>query len=339
MHAGDIDVADQFLGRADVLVICRAMYSSKIMHLIGRARARGLKVLYDVDDLVFDIKRVHLVVDTLDQDTSGDETWNAWFGWIGRYQAVMQLCDGAIVTNPYLAARAKETFPDLPVIIIPNFLNRMQQEISYNLFLRKRREKWRSNGSIHIGYFSGTPTHRRDFAIASEAIGRLMDEDRNVILRIVGFLDDTTNLARHASRIETFPLQDYQNLQRLIAEVDINIAPLQQNQFTNCKSELKFFEAAIVGTMTVATPTVPFREAIDDGRTGFLASSYGWKRKLDEAIAIAHDQTDTGKMAEAAHAIAVARYGWDKQSSKIESAILPFSQDRERELLNEASAL
>jgi len=36
--------------------------------------------------------------------------------------------------------------------------------------------------------------------------------------------------------------------------VEIVIAPLQENVFTNCKSELKYFEAAIVGTIPSYSP-------------------------------------------------------------------------------------
>ncbi len=45
-------------------------------------------------------------------------------------------------------------------------------------------------------------------------------------------------------RITFAPFVDFVELQRLIAEVDVNIFPLVQNTFTNCKSQLKFFEAA-----------------------------------------------------------------------------------------------
>ena len=41
----------------------------------------------------------------------------------------------------------------------------------------------------------------------------------------------------------------------------------------NSKSELKFFEAGILGIPTVAAATQTFREAIDDGVDGFVASS------------------------------------------------------------------
>lgn len=42
-------------------------------------------------------------------------------------------------------------------------------------------------------------------------------------------------------------------------------------EFTNSKSELKYFEAAIVRTQTIATQTPTYGEAIKDGYNGYLA--------------------------------------------------------------------
>ena len=59
-----------------------------------------------------------------------------------------------------------------------------------------------------------------------------------------------------------------------LVRFDINLAPLEVgNPFCEAKSELKYFEAALVGVPTVASPTVPFAEAIKHEITGFLASS------------------------------------------------------------------
>jgi glycosyltransferase involved in cell wall biosynthesis len=66
-----------------------------------------------------------------------------------------------------------------------------------------------------------------------------------------------------------------------MAEVDVNIAPLVINDFTNCKSELKFFEAAAVETTTIASPNYSFKKAITDGKNGFLAKPEEWYQKLE----------------------------------------------------------
>ena len=161
----------------------------------------------------------------------------------------------------------------------------------------------------------------RDFALAAPAILRLMEKDPRIVLRIVGFLDVGPDLNRFRDRIEVFPLQDFLNLQRLIAEVEINIAPLQDNTFTNCKSELKYFEAAICGTLTVASPTFTFAASIEHGHTGLLAQGFDWSSKLEEAVSIVDSRAAYTAMACAAHDAVVERYGWDKHVQTIIDAV------------------
>ena len=58
----------------------------------------------------------------------------------------------------------------------------------------------------------------------------------------------------------------------LLRDLDVNLAPLAPgSRFNEAKSAIKWLEAALVETPTVATPTEPFREAIDHGDTGLLA--------------------------------------------------------------------
>jgi glycosyltransferase involved in cell wall biosynthesis len=94
------------------------------------------------------------------------------------------------------------------------------------------------------------------------------------------------------------PLQDFMNLQMLIGAAELNLIPLQDNSFTNCKSDLKYFEAAIVGTVSVATPTFAFRQSIRNGENGFLARAQEWASVLQGALASPDSYAD---MAAAAH--------------------------------------
>ena len=54
--------------------------------------------------------------------------------------------------------------------------------------------------------------------------------------------------------------------------------------FSNSKSELKYFEAAIVETPTLASPTYSFRLAIDDSVNGYLVDAYDWEDRLEQAV-------------------------------------------------------
>ena len=317
----DLSADDSFIDVADALVICRARYNARVAYMVARARARGIPVLFDCDDLVFDVGRLHLLVDSLNLDQSSEVVWNDWFASMGRIGSTLRLCNSFITTNEYLAERALEYQPRLRTAIVPNYLNPQQQELSLRCYRAKQDSDWANDGRIHIGYFSGSPSHARDFAIVAPAIGRLLARDPQIVLRIAGFLDPDQELMRYRDRIEFYPLQDFMNLQRLIAEVELNIAPLQDNTFTNCKSELKFFEAAICGTLTLATPTFSFRNSIVHGETGFLVPSHAWDLALQEAVAVVEDRSRYSAIAETAFEYVQETYGWDRQARTIARAV------------------
>lgn len=280
--ADELCYRDLILERADVIVICHAKYTVEYAQLVAQARSCGKRVLFDIDDLVFDTRYVHLVLNYLDQPTR-ENYLDYWFADFGRYGALMRICDGVVVTNAYLAERVIE-FCGLPTAVVPNFMNRAQLTHSARILASKHASDFARDGRIHIGYFSGSPTHRRDFAIIEDALVDLMESDPRVILRIVGFLDLDSRFASFSKRVESFPLQTVLNLQRLIGEVEINVVPLQDNAFTNCKSELKVFEASAVGTLSIASPGYALRRAIRDGETGFVAQAQGWSEAFDMAI-------------------------------------------------------
>ena len=120
--------------RADVdtLVLARVRYDADVARPITAAKSQSVRILFDCDDLVLDTRYVHLLLDTLDQDTNPAAAWDGWFASIGRIEATARLCDGAIATNHFLAEQLAETVPG-PVCIVPNFLNRRQQNVSVTL--------------------------------------------------------------------------------------------------------------------------------------------------------------------------------------------------------------
>ncbi len=310
------------LAEIDTLVIARVRYDAKVARLIATARSHGVRILFDCDDLVFDTRYVHLILDTLAQEKSHEDLdW--WFAYIGRIEATARLCDGGITTNECLAERMEDVVQGT-VRIVPNFLNRLQQEVSDHLIAAKRMRQYASDGPLTIGYFSGTPSHKQDFQIVIKSVCRILDRYPDVRFRIVGFMDDIGELAQYSNQVDRLPLHDWVNLQRLIAEVEVNIAPLQQNVFTNCKSELKFFEAAAVGTWTVATPTMPFSKAMAGECTGRLCAAHDWDTGLDEAICLVRNRSKYASAAEANADFVRRQYGWDCFANAILEATLPY---------------
>ncbi len=147
-----------------------------------------------------------------------------------------------------------------------------------------------------------------------------MDEDQRLLLRVVGFLEHIgSDLDRHRARIDSIPLQDFINLQHKIGEVEINLVPLQDNVFTNCKSELKWFEAAIVGAVTVASPTDVYRRVIEHGVNGWLSPAHAWEEVLRQVIE--GGPSLWRAVALRAREDAIQKYGWRNQTKSIYAAL------------------
>lgn len=304
----------------DTLVLARVRYNSEVAHLISAARSLGTRVLFDCDDLVFDTSAVHDILDALDQDSSLEEAWNLWFAYIGRLEAVARQCHGGITTNTFLAERLANIV-DGPIHVVPNFLNRQQAELSQRLLEIKRAQGFNREKSPSLGYFSGTPTHNHDWAVVAPALESIMLEDPRIKLRIVGFSEFLNSFQKvERSRIEVFPLQDWLSLQILISEVDINLAPLRFSEFANCKSELKYFEAAAVGTYTLATDTFPFRQAIKQCGHALTVRADKWRQSLHQALEFVRSGEPHAASAAEGAANAFKHYGWNVHGDTILSA-------------------
>jgi len=302
--------------QADIIVICRAKYSIEYATLISIIRSRGKTVLYDVDDLVFDIDLAHYIANNNAHNISKSPAINDWFAYFARISVAMRMCDGAITTNEFLADQIRQR-TGLPATVLPNYLNQAQLDYSHLICEHKLQQP--DCGKFRIGYFSGSPSHEHDFAIAKDALNSLLVKHDHVELLLVGYLAHKQDSGPLKNRIKTVPFHDYVNLQRVIGSIDLNIAPLQRNIFTNCKSELKLFEASVVLTPTLATPTYTFSRAIEKSIDGFLADDMDWFEQLENIVTM--PSSSLAQVASNSRQKCLERYSWDRLSNEILRAL------------------
>ena len=80
--------------------------------------------------------------------------------------------------------------------------------------------------------------------------------------------------------------------------MDINLIPLVINPFTEGKSDLKYYESALVEVPSVASPTVVYQSCIEPGSNGFLArTSDDWYAALRDLIVDSELRRRMGKRA------------------------------------------
>jgi glycosyltransferase involved in cell wall biosynthesis len=303
--------------QADLLVICRTHYSPILLRLALLFKAKGKPVLFDVDDLVFDTRYTHLLINSLNQDADDGAILVNWFADNARLGEALRLCDGALTTNDFLAQKIK-AFHDVPVAVVPNFINKEQLAVSEALYAQKLVSGFRRTGDIHIGYFSGSPSHALDLAVMEEGLCEILASRPDVKLVMVGYIEPSAALRPFKQQIIHHEFQNFLALQSLIASVDINLMPLQVNSFTNCKSELKYFEAAIVGTLSLASPSHTYQRAIQHGHNGFIAKGHEWGAQLAQVIEALprYEITATQAYDHAHH-----HYAWTQQYSALKQRL------------------
>lgn len=307
----EIKTVEELLPKSAVLVLGRQSGQEKLItKLVKLAHDNRIKVGLDIDDLVFDTKYLDMMLDTIGEK-SNQSYWLAYFSSV---QAMARQMDFFITTNDFLVDKLKKSF-NKPCVVIRNSLNDEQINASLAYVARKNTRRH----GFTIGYFSGSPTHAKDFQVAEPELIKFLEKHQDATLNVVGYMRFSKEARKLVinDRIKFLPMVDFRKLQRLMSEVDVNIAPLVDNDFTNCKSELKFFEAAIVETTTIASPTFAFARAIKDGETGFLAKPGEWFNKLEY---IYEHQDESLSIAKKAKTYCLKQYHGPKFIKEVETA-------------------
>jgi glycosyltransferase involved in cell wall biosynthesis len=281
------------LDKIDLLVILRQTAKDDMVPgYVMEARDKGVPVVMDLDDLVFSYKDLPLVM-----QATGSRNPLYWLGYVWGIRRIATKVDGFISTNDFLGEKLSKCF-SRPYVAIRNSLNRKQVEVAEKCVREKERlakkdermqkgegegQSKKGDDEFVVGYFSGSPTHARDFALIEDELVRFLNAHEDAKLIVVGYMKFSEKMQElvKVGKVERRELVDHAKLGKLIAEVDVNIAPLVINDFTNAKSELKYFEAGVVETVTVASPSYTYARAIKDGENGFLADTNEWYEKLE----------------------------------------------------------
>ncbi|MEO8084021.1 MAG: glycosyltransferase, partial [Ardenticatenales bacterium] len=258
--------------RWPIVLLHRVAWDGAVQALIDRTRDGGGIVLFDVDDLVFEPEstRWHHGVQAL---TPAEQA--LYHQGVRRYRRTLLACDAAIVPTAALAARVERA--GRPALISRNCLDDELLRLSARAAaMAAARSAHDPRGTVHhggddpivVGYASGTRTHDRDFSAAcGPALRRVMGRHPHVRLQIIGPLALDDGWSPFLDRVMSLESVGWRDLPALLAGFDINVAPLEvDNLFCQCKSELKWLEAAACGRPTVASATQAFADALSGAR-------------------------------------------------------------------------
>jgi O-antigen biosynthesis protein len=293
-------------GKFKVFVFHKVSNTPHIQKFVEEIKKQNKEIIFETDDLLFEPEFVR------EQDFFKNANQN-------EQKFFENGIGGEILSDPYVKVCTTSTTylaeklrgHGKQVFVVPNKLSKKDVEIAAKV----QTSNVKRQTSIRIGYFSGTHSHNKDFATITEALVRIMEKYSSVELFLVGPLDVESELNKFSKRIKQFPYVPREKHFKNIASVDINIAPLEiGNPFCESRSELKFFEAAIVKVPTVAAATQTFCEAIEDGIDGFVASTDAeWFEKLEKLIV---NKEVRKAMAEKAYQKALKKYSVENSNNE-----------------------
>ena len=272
------EISNEWLKYYDIFILYRVPITDEVENFIKKAKQLNKLVIFDIDDLVFDKKLVKNKHEVREMSVREREIY---FDGIDRHKKTMKLCDYGIASTEAIAKHMKKHISTV-------FINR--NSASDNLIFRskkawKNKKKSKLKNKIVLGYFSGSKTHDDDIRLIENVLVNIFDKYSEVVLMIVGPLQLSPLLQKYENRIIRKKFVKYEKLPNLIAQIDINLAPLVVNEFNNGKSEIKYTETALVKKPTVASDAEAFVYAIKNGETGFIAKNdKEWFDKISKLI-------------------------------------------------------
>ena len=254
---------------ADVLITQRtAITSISEVHRISKyCTDKQIKIIYDIDDYLLELPETHPHAKSYSHKSSSVLLW-------------LVLADEVWVSTQELKAALLPFNSNIKV-----FHNLVDEDIWIPQKGIKEKE------SVNILYM-GTPTHDDDFELIKDALIKLKNEFGNLLqISLVGVLDGGQEYS-WCNRID-LPYSIHGAYPAFVRWInknysfDIGVAPLVNNLFNRCKSDIKFLDYSMMGLASVVSDVACF-DSIRHGINGFKVKNVDeWYGTLKDLI---HDK-------------------------------------------------
>jgi processive 1,2-diacylglycerol beta-glucosyltransferase len=204
------------------------------MQEITRRRALGYRLVLDLDDY-WHLPTEHYLYDA-----------HTRYGMPAALETAIKQADAVMVTNDELAARVTPLNPE--VAVVPNAL-----PFGDGQFVLGSRQ-----GHARFIYAAG-PSHLPDLRVAATALNQ---SD----VTLAGFNDNEKQWQKMRALVPQVQITKQVNVTKYMRVYEghqVAVAPLVDNTFNRCKSNLKLLEAGAKGMPLIASPVAPYNHPRD----------------------------------------------------------------------------
>lgn len=227
-----------------------------------------IKVIYDTDDNLWSV-------------SADNPAAKAYADIREGFSVCASACDLITVTTPSLRSALRTQIPDLKaeILVIPNAID---------FKLLRPPVVPRDDGKVIIGW-AGSDTHNNDVKEAWSALPRILEENPNVYLELVGGSRPPSSIDGHprVTYRPWLPVGEFYNRLSTWAW-DISLAPLDNNRFNRSKSCIKMLEASATHCTCLASDVQPYNEFCslggDELKWLLVSRASEWHTKLSILI-------------------------------------------------------
>lgn len=281
---------------ADVAIFYRVASDLEVLRSIAACRAMGVLTAYEVDDLIFDMAEFPDSLEAYAGAISKDEHFELRAG-VALVQHAVKSCDVGIASTEHLASHMRPLVRSGNAIVHRNGLSvpmtefarartertNLSNAAAVDLRLQKSQRK-----AVVLFYGSGTRAHGADFRdVLAPALARLMADYPAVKLVVCGYVDVSDLAFQFPGRVQRVPLiVDRDAYLSQMLTVDVNLAILRPSTFNDCKSEIKWLEAAAFGVPSVVSDVSGYKETLIDGVDVILVqdNQHAWYHALRNMV-------------------------------------------------------
>jgi glycosyltransferase involved in cell wall biosynthesis len=295
IYAPSLKAIVRLLRLPDIILIHRHFYPlDETEKIVEFARSRAITTVMDVDDLITQLPAEH----------PGFPDFKKMQPALTR---LLRNVDVVTVTN----ARLKQYYADYnPAIhILPNLLDE-------RIWSGGSPEKRAKDNRLVIGY-AGSQSHTYDFQAVIPAIRHILTEyDDKVSFKFMGYIPDGLRGAPGICHISD-PVDSYRQYADILmkSEFDITLAPLKNNAFNQCKSNIKFLEYSACGYPGIYSAVGPYADSVTHNETGLLVdnTTEAWASAMESLI---NDAALRGKLGQNACRHVKTDYSLQKRSKE-----------------------
>ena len=267
-HIDEVKISclDQF----DVVVFLRPQLNKRSLDVLNACTQKSLTAIADYDDLIF-------LPDIAEQSPAvrcGQSSAALVRRQFTNNRKMLENFSFISVASNALQTQLKQLFPDKQVLYLPNTLSAYWLE-------RNRHINTSTRVAQQLIYMPGSRSHDADFKALQPTLAELMRKLPSVTLKLYGKLNRDSRMLDE-NRVLTHPNWiEFDNLPGHIAAGFAALAPLENNAFNQCKSHIKFLEAAAFGTPLLASENEEMLQHSVDGLM-FPDGPADWIEKVEK---------------------------------------------------------